>query len=194
MKAKFFILGSLFGVVISVSFFNCGVLKTGGNVISSGIGLGQDIFGSGSSGSGGNDDQRQAAMGCSGGSPLSGSESNVSRSGGSRSRGQGEAVHVSWPSDDDWAGYGLKGLRQPAGSSVANVALFQGTFYVTLVDAGRDAYNGLVAQIKQLTGAGNPFSQIRTENGEMCGYEYGSHYVELVVDFVDMELVIRALR
>jgi hypothetical protein len=62
------------------------------------------------------------------------------------------------------------------------------------VDAGRDAYNGLAAQIKQLSGAKNPFSQIKTENGEMSGYEYGSHYVELVVDFVDMELVIRALR
>jgi hypothetical protein len=124
MKTKIFILGTLFGVIISVSFFNCGALKTGGNVISSGIGLGQDILGSGNSGSGGSDDQRQAAMGCSGGSPLSGSESG----GGSRSRGQGEAVNVSWPSDDDWAGYGLKGLRQPAGSRVANVALLQGTY------------------------------------------------------------------
>jgi hypothetical protein len=101
---------------------------------------------------GGSDDRGRAAGGC--GAPFSGAEDG----GGSRSadRGTGEAVTVNWPSDDEWDAYGLKGLARPAGSTVTNVALYQGTWYVGMADAGREAYDGLVAQIKKITGTKNP--------------------------------------
>jgi flagellar motor component MotA len=101
---------------------------------------------------------------------------------------------VSWPSDDEWDGYGLKGLKQPAGSTVTNVAMLQGVYFVSMVDAGKDAYTDMIAQIKKLTGASRPYSLIKSENGEMSEYQFADHNVQLVVDYVDRELVIRALR
>jgi hypothetical protein len=165
----------------------CGSIENG---VRNGI---SGIFTGGSASSGSSGDRQRAAAGCFGVSPLDSTESGGTAS-RSRSRGQGEALNVSWPSDGDWDGYGLKGLKQPAGSTVVNVALFQGTYLVSLVDAGKEAYNDMTSQIKMLTGVRNPYSLIKTENGEMCEYQFDDHYVQLVVDYVDMELVIRALQ
>jgi hypothetical protein len=143
---------------------------------------------------GSSDDRQRAAGGCSGASPFTGSEVSEGGASRSRSRGQGEAVHVDWPSDEEWDGYGLKGLRQPAGSTVTNVALYQGAYFVSMVDAGKDAYNDMIAQIKRLTGVKNAYSLVKGENSEMSEYQWGDHYVQLVVEYVEMELIIRVLR
>jgi hypothetical protein len=150
----------------------------------SGIGLGKNAIG-------GSDDRGRAAGGC--GAPFSGAEGG-SGSSRSTSRGTGEAVTVSWPSRDEWDAYGLSGLAQPAGSTVINVALYQGTYYVSMVDAGKEAYADLTAQIKKITGATTPYSLIKSENGEVIEYQFGDHLVSLIVDYVDRELVIRVLR
>jgi hypothetical protein len=144
-------------------------------------------------GIGSNDDRQRAAEGCSGASPFTGPETSEGAS-RSRTRGQGESVQVTWPSEEEWDGYGLKGLRQPAGSTVTNVALYQGAYYVYMVDAGREAYNDIVAQIKRLTGVKNAYSLVKSEDGEMSEYQWGDHYVQLVAAYVDRELVIRVIR
>ena len=140
-------------------------------------------------------DQQRAAGGCGGSSPLNDpGSSSLSGGSSSRSRGQGEQVSVSWPSGEDWAAYGLRGLRQPPGSRVVNVGLISGVYYVSLVDAGRDAYNDLVSQIKSISGAKTPYSQIRVEDGEMIEFQFGEHLAALTVDFVEMELIIRLVK
>jgi hypothetical protein len=143
----------------------------------------------------GNDskDQQRAAGGCGGSSPLNtGAGSSLQGSSGGSARG--ETANVPWPSGEEWAAYGLRGLRQPAGSKVVNVALVSGVYYVSLSGAGRDAYNDLVGQVKSISGARNPYSQIRMENGEMIEFQFGEHQAALTVDYVSMELVIRLLK
>ena len=113
---------------------------------------------------------------------------------GSSERSSGQSVAVDWPDDSDWSNYGLAGLKQPAGSKVVSVALYQGVYYVGMEEAGREAYNDLVAQVKKITGATAPYSQVKAEDSEMSEYQYGNHIVALAVNFVNKDLVLRVLR
>jgi predicted Fe-Mo cluster-binding NifX family protein len=154
-----------------------------GNVLRTGAGL----ISGGSNG----DDAAAASMGCSGGAPLAGGDSSGSSS------GQGEELEVSWPSADDWDMYGLKGLSQPAGSKVAGVMLYQGVYYVTLENAGKDAYDALVKEIRAITGARAPYSDVKTGDGQLTQYQYGNnneHLVSIAVSATENTIVLNVLR
>ena len=148
-----------------------------------------DVISGLTGGGGSSSDQSRAAGGC--GAPFAGDSGGGSAS---KSKGQGETVNVSWPADDEWDNYGLKGLKQPAGSKVVNVALYQGVYYIGLEEAGKEAYADLVAQIKKITGATAPYSLVKSENGELSEYKYGDHLVSLAVEYVEKEIIIRILR
>ena len=101
---------------------------------------------------------------------------------------------VMWPSSSDWTNCGLRNLRtlkQPPMTTVTSVALLQGIFYIYLEDAGREAYDNLVSQVKKITRVRAPFSMINDRNGELIEYMYGNHIISLAGDFINKELVIR---
>jgi predicted Fe-Mo cluster-binding NifX family protein len=99
-----------------------------------------------------------------------------------------------WPADSEWDAYGLKGLKQPAGSTVESVMLYQGVYIVAMYNAGKDAYADLTSQIKKITGANAPYSDVKSGDGQLTEYQYGQHLVSIAVNFVDMEILIRVLR
>jgi hypothetical protein len=196
MKTKYFFMGflcgaaalALFAVIAACASLNAGDVVRGVIGIASGGGNG-----------GGDSDRQAAAGGCSGGNALSaadgcsGGNALGGSSGDSVGSGGGQ-VTVYWPSPEEWDGYGLRNLRQPGGSSVTNVAILQGTYIVTLGNAGTDAYNDVVSQIRQLLGVSQPYSQIRNGNGEMIEFRGASHWVQLAADFGSNELMIRCLQ
>ncbi|MDR3237537.1 MAG: hypothetical protein LBT84_03450 [Spirochaetia bacterium] len=147
------------------------------------------FIGNALSGLGSTGDKERAAQGCGSESP----QEPVS-SASARQKGKGKNVKASWPSDSDWDAYGLKGLKLPAGSTVENVALYQGVYMVVLYNAGEAAYNDLTAQIKKITGAKVPYSDVKTGEGRLTEYQYGSHVVTIAVNFVEMEILIRIIR
>ena len=110
-----------------------------------------------------------------------------------RSGGLSQNV-VDWPTNNDWINCGLRDLRslkQPARTTVTSVALLQGIYYIYLEDAGKEAYDNLVAQIKRITRARGPFSMLNDQNGELSEYMYGNHIISLAGDFINEELIIR---
>ena len=165
----------------------CGSIASGAN---SGArdGVSQGVAGLFNPGRGSTQDRERAAQGCGSGDSPSGSSAPA------RQRGSGENVDVSWPSASDWDAYGLRGLRQPARSTVESAALFQGAYMVSLYNAGQAAYDDLIAQIRSITGVNAPYSDVRTGDGRMTEYQYGGRTVSIFTNFVDMETMIRVIQ
>jgi hypothetical protein len=185
---KIFVPGA---ALLMLAFFllgRCAAVSSVGGAVSDIIGMGTGSKNDQTRAAGGCGDafdQTRAAGGC--GNAFAGSNSSAN------SKGTGQSVNLSWP-DSEWESYGLKGLKQPAGSTVGNIAIVQGVYYVSIENAGKEAYDDLIAQIKRITGARNPYSLVKSTEGELSEYQYGEHLVSLAADFINREIVVRILR
>ena len=65
---------------------------------------------------------------------------------------QGSSRTVPWPSDREWARYGLSGLKQPPGTDVVSSGMVGSLvvkyFGVTLINGGQRAFDNLLDQIE----------------------------------------------
>jgi hypothetical protein len=105
----------------------------------------------------------------------------------------GSSQTVPWPSAGEWGRYGLSGLRQPPGTDVTAAALYQGTYHVGLINGGRPAFEDLVAQIENMSGA-ELMTDLSTSDGRMVGYSLNGGSVQISANFVDGDIVIMATR
>jgi len=129
------------------------------------------------------------------GSGNSGSSSNGSGSGSSGTSSapqrnySGNSQTVPWPADSVWSRYGLAGLQQPPNTDVTGAMMYQGIYMVTLINGGVGAFDFLVTQIE---GRGAELTtELNTSDGKMNGYKTSAGYVNVMVDLVEGDVVVR---
>lgn len=175
--------GAVLALTVLVVFTGCGAPSSVGGALRTGLGL----IGGGSSRS--SSAEAEAAAACGGGDTLE-------IGGSSSSRARGASVEMSWPTADEWDMYDLKGLSQPLGSTVSAVMLVQGTYHVSLENAGQDAFTNIVSQVRSITGARAPYSDIKTGEGQVTQFQYGAnkeHLISISADFVEMVMIIQVM-
>ena len=150
------------------------------------------------------------------GSSSSGSSSSGRNSGGTSTAPerdyQGNSQTVPWPSDFIWSDYGLAGLKQPAGTSVTSASILSSTsygglgaaysilgggtgtgetFFVSLINGGKPAFDNLVNQIIKIPGAKRSEYTVESNN-ERIGYTVPGGTVRVNVDLLDGDINIWA--
>jgi hypothetical protein len=100
----------------------------------------------------------------------------------------GSTQTVPWPSDTSWARYGLEGLQQPPGTSVAGAALYMGYYYVNLVNGGRPAFDNIVAQIEKKPGA-RLINEVMDSEGIMMGFSLQTGNIVNVIYILTEETI-----
>ncbi|ULQ61076.1 hypothetical protein K7I13_07435 [Brucepastera parasyntrophica] len=105
----------------------------------------------------------------------------------------GASQTVPWPSDTEWARYGLSGLRQPSGTSVTGAALYMGNYIVGLINGGKPAFDDLVSQIEKMSGA-ELMTNMTMSDGQYVGYQLSGGSVQITVDYIEGDITITATK
>ena len=136
----------------------------------------------------------------SGGSDSSGGSAASSGSAGGTSTApernyQGSSRTVPWPSDREWARYGLSGLKQPPGTDVVSSGMVGSIvvkyFGVTLINGGQRAFENLLDQIEAIPNSELTMSST-TSDEQVMGYSLPNGYAQVKVDFLNGDIYVFA--